>query len=111
MELLNIEVTDGTSPPVLAVKGEIDIATVDALRAALVEAIAVGSTVVIDMAGVQFIDGAGLRVVLEAAESLNGGGPLTILNPPPLVERVLTVVGFGELPSIELRYDGEVRRG
>ena len=48
------------------------------------------------MAGVTFFDATGLRVVLQAAASLNGAGPLTLLN-APRVAWLLEVVGLSEL--------------
>ena len=110
MELLKTEMIDGCSPPVLAVKGEIDMATSGQLRTALAQAISVDPHVVVDMAGVAFIDVMGLRVVLEAADKLNGDGPLKIFN-APLVERLLAAVGLDDVTSIEVRdggpeYDG-----
>lgn len=110
MELLGIELVDSVSPPVLHVKGEIDIATAGQLEAALGQALARDPTVVVDMTGVLFIDAAGLRVLLEAAETLNGASPLRIRN-APLVERLLTLVGLGDVQSIELQEVGEVSGG
>ena len=79
MELLQTEFVHG-DPPVLKVAGEIDLATVDALRTALEEAVSTDPTVVVDMAGVTFFDATGLRVILQAAASRNGAGPLTLLQ-------------------------------
>ena len=98
MELLKTEFVPG-DPPVLQVAGEIDLATVDALQTALEEAISTDPTVVVDMAGVTFLDATGLRVVLQAGASLNGTGPLTLLN-APRVAWLLELVGLSELSSI-----------
>jgi anti-sigma B factor antagonist len=98
MELLKTELVHG-DPPVLQVAGEIDLATVDALRTALEEAVSTDPTVVVDMAGVTFLDVTGLRAVLQAAASRNGAGPLTLRN-APRVAWLLELVGLSGLSSI-----------
>jgi anti-sigma B factor antagonist len=101
MELLESELVPG-EPSVLLLRGELDISTADELRRALSEALSVDPKVVVDMAGVSFIDASGLRVVLDAAESLDGARPLTLID-APRVAWMLTVVGLSDLPSIEVR--------
>jgi anti-anti-sigma factor len=101
MELLRISALAG-DPPVLQVEGEIDMSTAEDLRSALEKAFAANPTVVVDMAGVTFCDAAGLRVVLEAAASLNGAGPLTLLN-AARVKRLLDIVGLTDLSCIAIR--------
>jgi anti-sigma B factor antagonist len=102
--MLTIECEEG-SPPVLHISGELDMATADQLRGALSSGLARDRTLVLDMSGVTFADAIGIRVILEAAESLNGRGPLTIVN-APRVERLLRLVGLSEIPSLSIR-DGE----
>jgi anti-anti-sigma factor len=101
MELLELHLEPG-SPPVLHVQGEIDLATADELRAALEEALSADPALVLDLAGVTFIDLIGLRAVLEPAASLNGQGPLSIVNAPVLT-RLLTLVHLSAIPSIAIR--------
>jgi anti-anti-sigma regulatory factor len=60
------------------------------------------------MTGVTFCDAAGLRVVLQAAASLNGAGPLTLLN-AARVKRLLDIVGLSDLSCIAIRDDCEPR--
>jgi anti-anti-sigma factor len=86
-----MDIADG-SPPVLRVGGEIDIANVEEFRELLSAALASDPTLSVDLAGVTFIDAAGLRVILRAAETLNGFGPLTVVG-PARVARLLGLVG------------------
>ncbi len=109
MELLNIEFLHG-DPPVLQVEGEIDLATAGQLRTALEEALSSDPNVVIDMAGVTFFDATGLRVLLQAAASRNGAGPLELIN-APRVAWVLELVGLSELPSLVIRGVGDEAHG
>jgi len=101
MELLTAYLEEGP-PRVLHVEGEIDLATVDEFRAALEGALSGGSTALVDMGEVTFIDAGGLRVIMQVAESLNGGGPMTLVN-ATVVSRLLKVVGMTDLPSIQFR--------
>lgn len=101
MELLKTEFIQG-DPPVLQVDGEIDLSTADHLQAALEEALSTDPHVVVDMAGVTFLDAAGLRVILQAATSLNGAGPLALRN-ARRAAWVLELVGLPDLPSITIR--------
>ena len=101
MKALVEEPKDG-SPLILRVSGELDLATAADLRASLDGALASGSRVVVDMAEVAFIDASGLRPILEAAEALNGSGPLTLVN-APLAARLLRLTGLTDLSTIVIR--------
>jgi anti-anti-sigma factor len=101
MELLTIELVQG-QPPVLRVDGEIDLSTSEKFRTALEEALATHPRLVVDMGGVTFFDATGIRALLQAAESLNGGGPLQICSCAHLA-RVLHLVGLTDLTSVHLQ--------
>lgn len=63
-------------------------------------AIAQGNTkqVVVNLAQMEFITSAGLRVLLMASKLLkSGGGDLKLCNPNPLVKDVLETAGFDSL--------------
>src|SRR5262249_18340976 len=103
---LSIHLAEG-SPPVLYVGGELDMTTADELRTALAQALAVDPSVIVDMAGVGFVDAAGLRVILQTASTRNGDGPLVLVN-AARVAWLLKLVGLEDLPSIDVR-GGELR--
>lgn len=94
MELLSTDLAAG-SPPVLHVRGEVDMATADQLRSALKNAMSADPAVVVDMQDVSFIDLSGVRVLLEVAASRNGEGPLHLVHAPS-VARLLDLIGFDE---------------
>jgi anti-sigma B factor antagonist len=102
VDILTIRVEAGP-PRALLLEGEIDLATAGQLRDALLEAVASDSTpVVVDMAGVTFVDASGIRTVLEVAQAMNGRGPLTIMH-APLMQRLLDLVGLHDVPSVVIR--------
>ena len=92
-----------TQPGTVRLEGEIDMHSIPRLEAAFADVVAAGGPISVDMANVTFIDSAGLHFLARLASSMNGAAPLTLLNVPPRVVRVMEIVGMTELPSIELR--------
>lgn len=107
MELLQIELVTG-APPRLRVEGEIDLATAEQLQGALEHAMADDPDVIVDMEGVTFVGADGIRVLLGAARSLNGSGPLTLAH-AHRVAWLLELVGLDDVPSIAFADDGAPR--
>jgi len=83
----------------LAVSGEIDIATVDKLTAALQFALDQRpQTLVIDLADVPFMASAGVTALLGAYRQATAAGiPLVVANCGATVERVLEITGVHKL--------------
>ena len=81
---------------VLAVTGRLDAETVTPFEARLFDLIAEGHRrIILNLAGLGYINSAGLRVLLVAAKRLNAdGGRLLLAAPGDLVGRVLDVSGF-----------------
>lgn len=70
--------------------GEVDLATAPDLAAALDDARASGLDVVLDLAGVTFIDTSGVRAMLDARRRINDdGSDLTVVAPPDSPSRRL----------------------
>jgi anti-anti-sigma factor len=90
---------------VLELHGEIDLTTAPQLRAYLDEAIDQGQRcVVLDLAGMGFMDGSGLRVIASSARRLQlTGGSLSIRSPSPMVRRLLALVELADLVQVEER--------
>jgi len=90
--------SEGTDPVVVSVSGEVDLATSGELETALAEALAVadGTGVRLDCAGIEFIDSAGLRVLIAArgkADDLGRGFGLS--KPSDQVRRLVEIAGLG----------------
>jgi anti-anti-sigma factor len=81
---------------VLSVTGRLDAETVARFEARLVDLIAEGHRrIIVDLAGLGYINSAGLRVLLVAAKRLHAeGGRLLLAAPGEMVGRVLDVAGF-----------------
>ncbi|MER7278245.1 STAS domain-containing protein [Dactylosporangium sp. NPDC000244] len=98
---------------VLAVRGEVDVATAPALREAIVRAVdGRPARVVIDLAAVSFMDSSALGVLISGYKYAQGAGVAMVLaSPGPGVYRLLRTSGMVEIfevvdppdPSTEIR--------
>ncbi|MCG8917278.1 STAS domain-containing protein [Actinokineospora sp. PR83] len=92
--------SEGTDPVVVSVTGEVDLATAPQLEAELSDALATpGATGVrVDLAGVEFMDSAGLRVLVAALRTAEEGGrTLTLAAPHDRVRRIIEITGLSEV--------------
>ena len=101
-ETRGIEVTEEPFEPsglVLAVRGELDIATAPALRERLESAIKAGKhRLVIDLHGVDFLDSVALATVVHARKELPEEGRLTLaVEPGSYVELIFASSGLNKM--------------
>jgi len=84
------------SVEIVAVRGEIDLATADAVRADLRGAFERSESVVLDLREVGFMDTQGLAVVIEAQQrTAEGAGPrFAITRAPDHVHRLFDMIGL-----------------
>jgi anti-sigma B factor antagonist len=81
---------------VLAVEGELDLATAPRLKGPLMEV--AGETrnrVVIDMSGLTFIDSTALRLLVDANRQRSAENPLVVVCSNPKVLRIFKISGLG----------------
>ena len=100
---LDITMTPGPTT-VLALAGDLDPATAPLLEAALAEATAPGGVerVVLDLAGLAFLDSSGLRIFVTSREALAAqGATLALRSPSANTRRLLDVTGLGEIIDVE----------
>ena len=91
-----------SGPPRLMLVGELDLVTVDQARAAISDAQDEMAEVICDLGDVFFIDIAGLRILLDAADrARRTGGRLTIASCPAIVPRMLEALGVRD--ALEIR--------
>ena len=104
-QVLRIDFVRG-EPSVLVLAGEIDMSSAGRLSAALDEASSTDPMVVVDLAGVTFIDACGLHALIAAAESLDGSARLRLTN-ARRVAWLLRLVGLSDVPSLDVRESGD----
>jgi anti-sigma B factor antagonist len=79
-------------------RGELDLATAGGLADWLVTI--AGSTVVVDLSDLAFLDCRGLGALVEARNRIDAqGDPFVLTHPAPVVRRMLEVLGLDELTT------------
>ncbi len=95
---LQVDVSDDG---VIMVAGELDVETAPILEEALMETERPGSTLVVDLSGLQFVDSSGLDLLVrQHKRSSAGGGRLELRNVSAKVARVIQVARLAELFGI-----------
>jgi len=92
----------GGPVPVVAVRGEIDVATAPQLREHLHRVIARGdATVVLDLTGVSFLDSTTLGVLLGALKRCReAGGDLHLVIVDPRIMKIFEITGLTNVFTI-----------
>ncbi len=97
-EQLEVDVRQAPDRVILVLVGELDMASAPLLQGA-VESAEIDSRqlVVLDLAGLEFIDSTGLRVILAMRKLCSERGQeLAVTRGSQQVERLLSVTGVGE---------------
>lgn len=90
------EVVDMDGVHVVSLYGQLDIANAQRVREALVET--AGSTLVVDLSGLQFMDSSGIAALLGARNEITGAGDeFELRGAQGIVRRVLEVTGLSYL--------------
>lgn len=80
---------------VVLLKGDLDMATAVGLAEWLIEIS--GSTVVVDLSGLTFMDSSGITAMVMARNEMQDKGDnLVLTRPNPIVRRTLEVVGLSD---------------
>jgi anti-anti-sigma factor len=99
----SVDVLVGRHETVAFVTGEIDIATCEHLRDAIEPHLGPDQRVVLDLAGVHFMDSTCLNVFLKARTRLSAdGGSLILRNPSRAARTLLSAAGLEALFDIEI---------
>jgi anti-sigma B factor antagonist len=102
---LRASVTREDGCVVVALTGELDLATAGRLRTRLsdvVQSRPAPRQVVLDLAGLEFVDAAGISVLLGAQRALQArGGELCLRSPSRLVRRVVKVLDLERVLPVE----------
>jgi anti-sigma B factor antagonist len=102
--MFNVELSIGDhgGHAVVALRGELDLADAPAVESRLVAAVVAGGpSIIIDLAGLEFIDCCGLGVLVRVLKwTREGGGDMSLAAPQQSVRNVLSVTGLIDLFSI-----------
>ena len=98
----HIERRAGSAPPVIAVQGEIDVATAPQLRECLHDVIAGGeATIFLDLLEVTFLDSTALGVLVGALKRCRElGGELHVVVADPRIVKIFEITGLTSVFTI-----------
>lgn len=94
---------DGEHEVVVSVYGEVDLSTAPRLLDVLSGALEGDGKVIVDLAGMGFIDSQGIRVLAQAYKATQPGcaDRLVLRSPRPQARTVLEITGLDKLLTIE----------
>ena len=89
------------------VEGELDLSNVEQLGGALWAELRAGSSVVVDLSGLTFMDSQGLRLFVQLAlhAEQRGLGPVVLVNPSSAVRRILEISLPHGMPGLAVRQE------
>lgn len=98
MDAIAVAVAYENGVAVLTVTGEVDLATVPALEAAIDEALATQpSALVIDLSAVDFLASAGLQTLVTTQERVSGSGHFAVVAEGAATSRPIQLTGLDEI--------------
>jgi anti-sigma B factor antagonist len=111
--MLSVDVTvrHAGGQAVVTLRGELDLASTPALATHLTAAAACGPSVIVDLAGLEYIGYSGLGVLVRIGKWLRaGGGDLSLAAPQPQVRKILVITGlidvFAVYPTVDAAAGG-----
>ena len=97
--MLNIEKNTNETGLTFALTGRLDTTT--ALEKELKASLDGVSALTIDMAALEYISSAGLRVLLSAQKTMNKQGEMKVVHVGETIMEIFEVTGFSDILSIE----------
>ncbi|MBO4890922.1 MAG: STAS domain-containing protein [Lachnospiraceae bacterium] len=99
--MLNIEKKVEGSRIDIALEGRLDTTTAPELEEVVKAELAGKDSLVFDLAGLEYISSAGLRVLLSAQKIMNNQGSMVVKNTSEEVNEIFEVTGFADILTIE----------
>jgi anti-sigma B factor antagonist len=109
---VELSVLDIGGQPVIALRGELDLASTPAAAAHLIAAVSArGPSVIVDLGALDYIGYSGLGVLVRVRKwALENGGDLALAAPGQQVRRILEATGLVEVfavyPTVQLAVSG-----
>ena len=99
--MLNIEKKTNGTELTVALTGRLDTTTAPELEKELKENLDVVTALVIDMAALEYISSAGLRVLLSAQKIMGKQGEMKVTHVSETIMEIFEVTGFSDILTIE----------
>lgn len=85
----------------MTISGRIDSVTSQELQAIVDSSLQGVSHLVIDLANVEYVSSAGLRVILSAHKIMSRQGTMNLVRVPDFVREIFEITGFDSVLNIE----------
>lgn len=99
--MLNIEKKANASQLTVMLTGRLDTTTAPELEKELKASLDGVTELVIDMAALEYISSAGLRVLLSAQKIMNKQGEMKVVHVNETIQEIFEVTGFSDILTIE----------
>lgn len=99
--MLKIKKEMGNGSLTVQLEGRLDTTTAPELEASLRESLTGVTELTLDMAALEYISSAGLRVLLSAQKIMNKQGEMKIINVGEVINEIFEVTGFSDILNIE----------
>ena len=98
---MTIEMKRNGETATIEIAGRLDTTTAPALDKTINQDIADAKQLILDLAGVEYVSSAGLRVILGAQKKMQKIGSMTVRNVCDDVMEVFEMTGFADILHIE----------
>lgn len=98
---MTIDIKRNANETTLKIDGRLDTTTAPALDKAIAEDLGDTSELILDLAGLEYISSAGLRVLLAAQKKMQKIGSMKLTGVCEEVMEVLEMTGFADILTIE----------
>lgn len=99
--MLNISKTVEGNKAIIKPEGRLDTVTAPEMESAIKEILPGLTSLTFDLAGLEYISSAGLRVLLSAQKVMNAQGEMKLCNVNETVMEIFEVTGFSDILTIE----------
>ncbi len=99
--MLNITKNTNETELTVALTGRLDTTTAPELEKEIKASLDGMTALIIDMAALEYISSAGLRVLLSAQKTMNKQGEMKVVHVGETIMEIFEVTGFSDILSIE----------
>lgn len=98
---MQIHKTQNDSALTVALEGRLDTTTAPQLEAELKKSLGGVTSLTLDLAALEYLSSAGLRVILSAQKVMNKQGGMVVKNANETIMEIFEVTGFSDILNIE----------
>ena len=99
--MLNIDKKSNASELTLALTGRVDTTTAPELESVVKQSLGGVTELIFDLAALEYISSAGLRVLLSVQKIMNKQGEMKLTHVSEDIMEIFEVTGFAEILTIE----------